>query len=78
MAQILIRDIEPGLMEKLKERARRNRRSVQAEVRLLLEQAANRDEARERMWQFADEMIKELEGRQHSDSVELIREQRER
>ena len=40
MAQLLIRNLEDDIRDRLRERARRNRRSVEAEVREILRAAA--------------------------------------
>ncbi len=40
MTQMLVRDLDPEVMERLKERARSNGRSLQKEVRAILEGAA--------------------------------------
>jgi antitoxin FitA len=76
VAQVLIRDVEPEVIEKLKVRARQNNRSLEAELRLLLQQAAGRS---------GPEVLAEVErvramfaGRVFSDSAELLREDRER
>jgi plasmid stability protein len=76
MAQILIRDIPPEVVDNLKERARRNRRSLQAEARLILEQSVDRGKAIERLAVISAEMQKRLAGRPQTDSVEIIREMR--
>src|SRR2546428_556936 len=39
MAQVLIRDVDSRVMDKLKARARRNRRSLEAELRVIFEKA---------------------------------------
>jgi len=78
MAQILVRDLAPETVAQLKSRAERHRRSLEAEVRLILEEAASLDERRREAWEFAQRMSKSLEGRVHSDSTELIREDRDR
>jgi plasmid stability protein len=77
MAQLLVRDLNDQVMARLKERARRNRRSLQAEARANLETAAPRytkEEALEafRAWQ------ERFRGRPMSDSAEPIREDRDR
>jgi plasmid stability protein len=77
MAQVLVRDLDADVVERLKERARRHRRSLQKEAKAILEDAASRytmEEARE----AADRIRRRLAGRTFSDSVELIREDRER
>jgi plasmid stability protein len=78
MAQILVRNLEPALVERLKERARRNRRSLQAEVTVVLEEAAGLEPPHEDMWAFAARTRAKLAGRPQTDSVELVREDRER
>jgi plasmid stability protein len=40
MAQLLIRDVDPAIVAHLKDRAKRNNRSLSAEVRMILERAA--------------------------------------
>ena len=79
MAQILVRNLDTKTVERLKERAKRNRRSLQAEVRVILEDVARRGAmSLESRWELADRLRKELEGRVHSDSTLLIREDRDR
>ena len=76
MAQILIRDLSEKTVAQLKRHAASRGRSLQAEVRELLEREAQKptpDEFRRRL----DEIAKEI-GPQSSDSVDLIREDRAR
>ena len=40
MAQVLVRGVAPGVIRRLKSRARRNRRSLEAELREIVETAA--------------------------------------
>lgn len=73
----MVRDLAPEVLERLKERARSNGRSLQKEVRSILEGAAETytmAEAREvsRRWH------ERLGGTKHSNSAELIREDRGR
>ena len=80
MSQILVRDLDHDVVAQLKERARRNRRSLQAEVRIILEEAADRSRRRanlEELLAVADRIRREA-GPQTSDSVNLIREDRDR
>jgi plasmid stability protein len=42
MAQLLVRDLDDGVMLRLKERAKLNRRSLQSEAKAILEAAARR------------------------------------
>jgi len=77
MAQVLVRDLDADVVERLKDRARRHDRSLQKEAKAILEDAASRytmEEARE----AANRVRRRLAGRTFSDSAELIREDRER
>lgn len=79
MAQILIRNLSDDAVQRLKERAKRHRRSLEAEVRDILEGEAGRGEdAREAAFRFAADMRRRLEGRISGDSADLIREDRDR
>ncbi|MCD4825004.1 MAG: hypothetical protein K8S55_10365 [Phycisphaerae bacterium] len=76
MAQILVRNLEPAVVERLKDRAHQHGRSLQKEVLWILTQTAGVgfDEARRlsRQWR------KRLAGRDFPDSAELLREDRDR
>lgn len=77
MPDFLIRNLKPETVAFLKERARLSRRSVQAEVAALIEEA-EAEEARSReFWRQAAEIRESLAGRRHADSAELIREDRD-
>ncbi len=76
MAQVLVRGIDDGVASRLKARARRSGRSFEAEVRLILQQASLATPA-EFEAELAD-IHAMLAGRTFSDSVDLIREDRER
>ena len=76
MANVLVRDLEEKLVEKLKKRAARNGRSLQAELTLIIEQAAAVDMIDARA--LAAQIRRKLSGRKHSDSTLLIRDDRER
>ncbi len=73
MADILIRGVKAQTIKNLKARAKRNGRSLQSEVRTMLESAAGSEEI---VSVFAG-WRKRL-GQSFSDSAELIREDRER
>lgn len=77
MAQVLIRDMDSEVVDRLKERARRNERSLEAELRHILAEAADKSNA-----EFLGEILeirKSFEGRTFpSDSTDLIREDRDR
>jgi plasmid stability protein len=76
MAQVLVRDLDSVVVERLKVRARQHGRSLQSEVKAILEAAApiSISEAR----RLAEEWQRRLAGRIHGDSSELIREDRDR
>ncbi len=76
MAQVLIRDVSPATIEKLKKRARESGRSLQSELKLILENAAPYSFAEARA--AAERVRKRLGGRRLSDSTALIREDRDR
>lgn len=75
MADILIRGINDQAMKRLKARAKRNGRSLQSEARVVLETAA--DSSIAEALRVARSWRKKL-GRRFDDSVELIREDRQR
>lgn len=76
MPQVLVRDIEPAVVERLKERAQKNGRSLEAELRAILRRASGVDMA------AALAELKRIQadfaGRTFSDSTELLRADRER
>ena len=77
MAQLLVRDLDPRVLTRLKEQARQNHRSLQGEVKAILEQAAataTRDEA----LALVDKWQRKWGERVFSDSTPLIREDRDR
>jgi plasmid stability protein len=76
MAQIIVRNLDDTVVERLKARARENDRSLEAEVRNILEQSAKMDMARAR--QNALNIRVRLSGRKFPDVAELIREDRDR
>lgn len=76
MPNLLIRDVEPEVVGRLKALAKRHRRSLQAEARRILERAALQDmeEAAFRAMQIRER----FNGRQFADSAEIIGQDRER
>jgi antitoxin FitA len=76
MAQIIVRNLDDAIVERLKARARTNERSLEAEVRLILEQTARVDMAQAR--QIVMERRKKLQGKEFVESLELIHEDRDR
>jgi len=77
MAQILVRGLEPAVIERLKRRAIRNQRSLAAEVRVILTEAERDPEAFARAVQYADEMRRKYAGKISGDSTDIIREARD-
>ena len=77
MGQVLIRELDDAVIERLKQRAQGHHRSLEAELREILENVSRQvDMATAR--DLADRIRRRLEGRPHTDSAELIREDREK
>jgi antitoxin FitA len=77
MGQLLVRALDDAVIERLKRRAESNHRSLEAELRDILEQASRQADL-SKAAELADRIRTKLEGRHHSDSAELIREDRDR
>jgi plasmid stability protein len=75
LADLLIHGVDEAVVMRLKERARSSGRSLEAELRMILEQAA-RQGAMTTARALAEEMPRSLESRAHTDGVELLREDR--
>ncbi|MBI4332700.1 MAG: hypothetical protein HY673_15630 [Chloroflexi bacterium] len=79
MAQILVRNLDEDLVERLKERAGKGGRSLQAEVKLILEQAAREPKFdMEKARKVSQLFRRRFKGRKFPDTVALIREDRGR
>ena len=84
MAQILVRKLDKDVVERLKKRAKKQGRSLEAEARIVLEQAVKLDTefpARLDMAaaaKLAARIRARFKGRTFSDSADLIREDRDR
>ena len=76
MAQVLVRDLDAAVIESLKARARERGRSLQAELKSVLEREARTDLAG--TLALAARLRKQLAGRKHSDSARLLAEDRSR
>jgi plasmid stability protein len=76
MASALIRELDAQVYERLKARAAGNNRSLEAELRDILVAASKQVSDAEARAEAA-EMRRRLAGRVHSDSAELIREDRD-
>jgi len=76
MAQLLVRDLDPAVVARLKDKARQNRRSLQGEVKAILEEAAERA-TREEALAMIDKWQRKWGDRVFSDSTQMIREDRD-
>ncbi|ULA62893.1 MAG: Arc family DNA-binding protein [Nitrospira sp.] len=77
MAQVLVRQLDGKIVERLKKRAKEHGRSLQSEVKTILEDAVPDYEG---AWKRIEGLRKRLgkSGRTFSDSAALIREDRGR
>ena len=76
MTDLLIENVDDETYALLQKRADAHGRSLEEETRYLIEAAVARDR-REQFFRWADEFRRSLEGREHSDSADLIREDRD-
>jgi plasmid stability protein len=76
MADVLIRDLDEKILKRLKRRAARNGRSLQAELKAIVERGAMVDVIDARA--LAARIREELSDREQSDSAESIAEDRRR
>ncbi len=79
MATIKVRQLDDDVLERLKRRAARNHRSLEGEVRHILQNAAEDDMAAKRASFFAmvDRLRRKTEGRSHTQAEMLIRKDRD-
>jgi plasmid stability protein len=83
MAQLLVRGLDERELARLKELARENERSLEAEARMALKKwlsqptSAERATSRAEFREWAARMRSELVGRWQDDSTEMIRDDRE-
>ncbi len=76
MPDILIRGLEPETVRRLKARAKRHKRSLQSEVKQLVEQAAG--SGGRQIAAIFERWQQRFAGRKLTGSVRLIREDRKR
>jgi len=76
MAQILVRELPSRVVARLKKRAKSCGRSLQSEVKMILEDAARTDVSE--AWRIADRIRAQFKGRKFPNSADLIREDRDR
>jgi plasmid stability protein len=76
MGHVLVRNLHVQVVRKLKLRARQHRRSLQEELREILEHASRQNPADARA--RVNQIRKMFAGRRFSDSAELVRRDRAR
>lgn len=76
MSDILIRDLDPETIRRLKAQAKRNGRSLQSEARLLVERAVGT--GGDHLEEMLDRWRRRFAGRKFSSSARIIREDRGR
>ncbi len=77
MANLTIRNLDDAVVERLKARAKQNDRSLEAEIRVLLAEAANHP-SRKQFRELAERIAEMTPDVPQTDSVELLREDRDR
>jgi plasmid stability protein len=81
MSEVLVRNLDEAVVDQLKARARGNGRSLQAELKLILEQAARPSQvplSRAEYRALADQVRAALGDRPQGDSTDLLAEDRAR
>ena len=78
MSQILVRNVEPATVEALKAVAAASGRSLEAEVRRILDREAQHAQRASDFWAVTDAFRAELAGTEQTDSAELRRVDRRR
>jgi plasmid stability protein len=81
MSDVLVRNLDESVVEQLKSRARGNGRSLQAELKLILEQAARPETSppsRAEYRELAERVRATLGDRPQADSAALLAEDRAR
>lgn len=76
MSQVLVRDLKADVVAPLKARAKRHGHSLQTELKEILETASRHGVVDGRA--LADQNRRQLTGRAHTDSVDLLAEDRAR
>ncbi len=76
MAQLLIRDIDPMIIKRLKQSAKLHKRSLQGELKSIVEGAAKMTMTE--AYAVSKAWHKQLSGRTFTDSTALLREDRNR
>ncbi|MFO0951210.1 MAG: Arc family DNA-binding protein [Isosphaeraceae bacterium] len=76
MGNVLVRDVDEGAIEVLRRRAEAEGRSLNAELRRVIEQAARAADAGAAR-ELAEAIRVRLSGREHVSNAELVREMRD-
>ncbi len=76
MAELLIRNLEPEMINALKLMAKRHHRSLQGELKAIIEAATKMSVAEAQ--QITSSWKEQLAGRTFTDSTELLREDRDK
>lgn len=77
MPDVLVRNVEASVLQQLKRRAKRQSRSLQSELNIILSDAAKKPEPLSEL-ELVRKIRNSLSKVNKSDSVELIREDRNR
>jgi plasmid stability protein len=75
VAQVLIRDLPDDVVERLKAKASANGRSLEAHLRVVLEEASTYD--RSELLAIAERIAERSRGRPQTDSADIIRQSRD-
>ena len=75
MLNVLVRDIEASVIERLKLRVKKQNRSLQSEMKLILSDAADRPEPLSEL-EVVQKNKASLRSLPRTDSIELLREDR--
>ena len=78
MAQLLVRGIDEAVIKRLKARAKRNARSLEAEARVILSETEADSDAFVRAVASAAKLRRQTRGKIKGDSTDIIRELRDR
>jgi|GEM_PF-5384447 len=77
MPNLLIRNVPVKTINALKSRAKKNNRSLQAEIWDILDRTVKTDEAEANFWRLAEKIRKKIDSSIQTDSTKLIREARD-
>ena len=78
MGNILVRNLDDDVISSLKDQAKTNQRSLASEIRYLLTEQVERRSQLAKFREFSKRVADSTAATQRSDSVDLIREDRDR